>query len=184
VELKARIEALIFASREPLSIERMREILGCSLDAVRTALDALQSDYAERGIRLEEVAGGWRFATHPDCAPDVRALLRASPARLSRAAWETLAIIAYRQPITRAEIEAIRGVRSGSQLIGTLIELGWVRIAGRKQVPGRPLLYATTKKFLQDFGLRSLDELPQARELLDDAQIAALARKQEAGDGR
>ncbi len=166
--LKAAVEALLFAASAPLSIRRICEILGLADRArVKQALSFLADDMARpsRGVELVEVAGGWRMQTRPDFAQILMKLRQGSPARrLSQAAMETLAVIAYRQPVTRAEIEQARGVDS----IGTirnLIDRKLVRIAGRKNIPGNPLLYRTTRHFLEVFQLKHIGDLPSYEEL-------------------
>ena len=165
-EIKAIAESLLFASGTPLSLRRLAEIIGVIQAEVRPALTLLRDEYAApgRGIILAEVAGGYQFRTAPEYADYVKTLLREKPNRLSRAALETLAIVAYRQPIMRTDIEAVRGVQCGDAL-RQLMERGLVRIAGRHDSLGRPVLYGTTKKFLQVFGLKSLKDLPQVEEL-------------------
>ncbi len=182
MNLQHRLEALILASDEPLTLARLRSLLGDEVASadIRAALGELESHYAERGIRLTRVAGGWQFRTAPECAGIVRRLWEARPPRLSRSALETLAIIAYRQPTTRAEIEALRGVKVSSGVIASLQERGWVKVLGRKEVPGRPHLYGTGRQFLIDFGLESLKDLPDSGQLLDDEEIARLADEQAA----
>ncbi|MCX7626313.1 MAG: SMC-Scp complex subunit ScpB [Candidatus Sumerlaeaceae bacterium] len=167
-ELKSAIEALLFATTEPLSVERLVRILGvANTVTVRTALLQLMQDYdnSPHGIQIVEVAGGFQMATRPFYAPFI---FRLKPSRrrnpLSQATLETLAIIAYKQPITRAEIEAIRGVDSTAS-IHTLLELGLIEVGGKREVPGRPQLYVTTQHFLKTFGLRSLGDLPSIHEL-------------------
>lgn len=166
--LKSAIEALLFAANEPLTTRRIRDILG--LDdgrVVRRAIENLRQEAAAagRGIQIEEVAGGFRMLSNPACAEFVERLHASQRrSRLSQAALETLAIIAYKQPVHRADIEAIRGVQVDAVLRG-LQERGLVRIVGRAEVLGRPFLYGTTRRFLEVFGLRSLDELPKAEEL-------------------
>lgn len=167
-ELKCAIEALLFATTEPLSVGRLSKILGVATTvAIRSALLQLMQDYdtTPRGLQIVEVAGGFQMATRPPYAPFI---FRLKPSRrrnpLSQATLETLAIIAYKQPITRAEIEAIRGVDSTAS-IHTLLELGLIDIGGKREVPGRPQLYVTTQHFLKTFGLRSLGDLPSIHEL-------------------
>jgi segregation and condensation protein B len=159
---RAVIEALVFASSEPIRLRELSEILGIHEHTVRQLLTDLIDDYQRnhRGIQIVEVGGGFQFVTHAECAEYVEKL-RQNPRQvgLSTAAIETLAIIVYKQPITRAEIEALRGVRVDSA-IATLIERDLIREAGRKDAPGKPILYATTKKFLTYFGLKDLKELP------------------------
>ena len=157
------VEALLFASAEPLDEEALLHHLGESSD-VGVLLRELAETYAGRGVNLVRLAGGWTFRTAPDLAPKLR-IERAVTRKLSRAAVETLAVIAYHQPVTRAEIEQIRGVTLGKGTIDTLMEAGWVRPKGRRAGPGRPLLWVTTYDFLVHFGLDSLNELPGIDEL-------------------
>ena len=147
-------------------------------DAVSKALEELGRETADRGVQLVEVAGGWQFRTAPECADAVRRFLAQRPAQLSRAARDTLAIVAYRQPITRAEIEELRGVDCAS-VLKALLDRGLVRSAGHKEEPGRPLLYVTSKEFLEFFHLRDLRDLPTLREFteLDEEQRARLDAK-------
>jgi segregation and condensation protein B len=161
--LKAILESLLLAAGEPVTASKLAS--ACedeSLEAVKCALDELAKEYADgrRGLTIEQVAGGYQLRTSLENAPYVRRLLATRQARLSRPLLEALAIIAYRQPITRAEIEQIRGVDCGG-VLETLLARRLVRIAGRKAVPGRPILYATTAEFLSTFGLKSLKALPQ-----------------------
>jgi len=178
----APIEALILASDEPVTLQKLRDLLGQDFHSsdIREALAKLHSHYAGRGINLVQVADGWQFRTAPAHAELVQRLWHIKPPRLSRSALETLAIIAYRQPTTRAEIEALRGVKVSSQMITTLQERGWVKVLGRKDVPGRPHLLGTGKQFLIDFGLGSLKDLPDSAQLLDDDDIQQLASTQPA----
>ncbi|WP_447976743.1 SMC-Scp complex subunit ScpB [Candidatus Nitrospira bockiana] len=166
-DLKPILEALLFIAHEPVTLERLAAALGSVSKAqIRQALDQLRAEYdqAERGVQLVEVAGGVQITTRPELAPWIKAFgkTKTSP-KLSRSGLESLAIIAYKQPIVRAEIEAIRGVET-SGVLRTLLERKLVRIVGRKDVPGRPIMYGTTKFFLQHFGLRDLSELPPLRE--------------------
>ena len=156
-------EALLFAAAEPLSLADLARRLPEGAD-VEAALAALQAQYAGRGVELECVAERWRFRT----APDLAALMteeRSESRRLSRAAMETLAIIAYHQPCTRAEVEAVRGVALSRGTLDLLLELGWVRMRGRRRTPGRPVTYATADGFLEHFGLASLADLPGAADM-------------------
>ncbi len=157
------VEALLFAAAEPLSEEVLAMRLGEAAE-MRGLLSELAQAYAGRGVSLVRLAGGWAFRTAPDLAPALR-IERPVARRLSRAAVETLAVIAYHQPVTRAEIEAIRGVGLGKGIIDTLMEAGWVRPKGRRMAPGRPLLWVTTPGFLAHFGLDSLNDLPAIDEL-------------------
>ncbi|MPT47585.1 MAG: SMC-Scp complex subunit ScpB [Sphingobium sp.] len=157
------LEAALFASTEPLTIAQMRQMLGDAVD-VGAGLARLQQDYAGRGINLVERGGRWHFETAPDMAHLLRRD-REESRKLSRAGMETLAIIAYHEPVSRAEIEAIRGVQVGKGTLDVLMEAGWVRPAGRREVPGRPLIYATTPEFLTHFGLSSRRDLPGMEDL-------------------
>ncbi len=157
------VEALLFASREPLSEGEIQSVLGERARA-RDVLEALAVRYADRGVRLERSGGRWAFRTAPECAPWLARRVRRRR-RLSRAALETLAVIAYNQPVTRAEIEAIRGVATSRGVLEQLIAQGLVAPGGRKEVPGRPVLWVTTPAFLDHFGLASLEDLPQLEEL-------------------
>lgn len=173
----AALEALLFASPEPLPRERLAVLLPeLSPEALAAALTALGARYAspQSGLMLEEVAGGFRLATRPEVAETVARLAIVRPSRLSRPALETLAIIAYRQPITKAEVEAVRGVGIDG-VLKTLGERGLVRILGRKRDPGRPMLYGTTPAFLEYFGFRELSDLPTL------AEIEALVASPHAG---
>jgi segregation and condensation protein B len=163
-KLKRLIEALLFATDKPLSILRLRQLTRIK-DAARiqAAVDELATDYTDRGVALQEVAGGYLFRTHHDYSTWVQQLIQGRPVRLSRAQLETLAIVAYRQPITRPEIDDIRGVDSGATL-KILLDRTLIRILGKKEEPGRPLLYGTTKEFLDFFSLKDLRELPTLRE--------------------
>jgi len=176
--LKAILESLLFAAGEPVSIARLAAVLdNVAPKEIRQALSAMAAIYASgaRGIVLEEVAGGYRLRTPKEHALYVRKLLAAKPPRLSRPLLETLAIIAYRQPITRPEIEQLRGVDCGA-VLDTLTERRLARIAGRKDAPGRPMVYATTPEFLETFGLKDLEQLPDLGELREiDATIGQMS---------
>ncbi len=159
---KAVIESLVFASSSPVTLKEMAEILGINKETVKKIVEDLMKEYTEqnRGIQIIEVAQGYHFATNPEYADYVEKLKKVPRhPPLSQAALETLAIIAYKQPITRAEIEMLRGVRVDSSL-ATLQERGLIQEAGRKDGPGRPILYVTTNKFLRYFGLKDLNDLP------------------------
>jgi segregation and condensation protein B len=157
------LEALLFAAAEPLSLKDLASRLPEGAD-IPAGLAALAERYAARGVHLAEVAGCWRFQTAGDLAC-LMTLEREEPRRLSRAAQETLAIVAYHQPVTRAEIEAIRGVQASRGTLDLLLEIGFVRPRGRRRTPGRPVTYATTDTFLEHFGLASLADLPGAAEM-------------------
>jgi segregation and condensation protein B len=184
MSLTNRIEALILASDEPLTLARLRGLLSTDGSStgntegaeeipsadIRAALTELEAHYADRGIRLVRVAGGWQLRTAPEYAAIVHQLWQTRPPKLSRSMLETLAIIAYRQPTTRAEIEQLRGLRVSSGILAGLQERGWIKVVGRKEVPGRPHLYGTGRQFLSDFGLSSLRDLPESSQLLDDEE--------------
>jgi segregation and condensation protein B len=157
------LEALLFASAEPLDEKTLAARLPQGAD-VKAALEQLRADYAGRGVNLVRVAGKWAFRT----APDLSWLLTKDsvvPRKLSRAAIETLAIVAYHQPVTRAEVEEIRGISAAKGTLDVLLETGWVRPRGRRKAPGRPVTYGTTETFLAHFGLEALDDLPGLDEL-------------------
>lgn len=161
--LKQIVEALLLASPEPLELRQLVSLLkeeGASREELETILQELASDYRGRVLELIRVAGGWRFQLRREMAPWVGRLFPEKVGRYSRALLETLAIIAYRQPVTRGDIEAIRGVAVSSHIMRTLQDREWVKIVGHKEVPGRPALYATTENFLNDFNLQSLSQLP------------------------
>jgi segregation and condensation protein B len=167
--LKQIVEAALVAAGGPLTLD---QLLALFLDDERPSraellavIAALQEEYAERGLEIVEVAGGWRAQVRASIAPWVARLWDERPPRYSRALLETLSLIAYRQPITRGEIEDIRGVAVSTQIVKTLTEREWIRVVGHRDVPGRPALFATTRKFLDYFGLRSLNELPTLAEI-------------------
>ncbi len=162
-ETQRQVEALLFAAAEPLSVADLAARLPSGAD-VGAALAALLGDYAERGVNLVCVADRWRFQTAPDLA-FLMSQEREEPRRLSRAAQETLAIIAYHQPVTRADIEAVRGVQASRGTLDTLLELGLVRMRGRRRSPGRPITFGTTDGFLEHYGLASLGDLPGAADM-------------------
>lgn len=165
--LRSIIESLLFASDKPLPARRLIELTGeRNSENVVAAVEALRADYADRGVVLHEVAGGFQFRTNPMNAHWVRQLLAGRPVKLSRAQLETLAIIAYRQPITRPEVDEIRGVDSGGT-VKALLDRGLIRVLGKKEEPGRPMLYGTTKEFLEFFNLKDLKDLPTLREFYE-----------------
>ena len=172
-ELTAVLEALLFVAGEPMSLDKLAEGLeGTDTDRIREALDRLRQNYdaAGRGLQIVEVAGGHQIATRSECAPWIKALDKIKSAtRLSRSGLETLAIVAYKQPVTRGEIEAIRGVDSAG-VLKTLLERRIVRIVGRREGLGRPMLYGTTREFLHYFGLKDLAELPALKEFKEVAE--------------
>lgn len=169
------LEAALLASDQPLGVERLMGLFGeaerPTRDEVRAALEVLREECAERSIELVEVAGGFRFQVRREFAEHIAQLWEERPPRYSRALLETLALIAYRQPITRGEIEDIRGVGVSSSIVKTLHERDWIRVVGHREVPGRPAMYGTTRRFLDDFGLKGLDELPTLAELREAAPV-------------
>ena len=162
-ETARMVEALLFAAAEPLSVADLADRLPADVD-VAAALEALAVQYYGRGVELARVGDRWRFQTAPDLA-HLMTHEREEPRRLSRAAQETLAIIAYHQPVTRAEIEAIRGVQSSAGTLDVLLELDLVRMRGRRRTPGRPVTWGTTDTFLAHYGLASLSDLPGVAEM-------------------
>jgi segregation and condensation protein B len=186
-ELVRAVEATLFAAQEPMSAEAISVHLGGA--NVKDALAELAAHYAERGVQLVERGKRWHFQTAPDLAHLLRRE-REENRRLSRAATEVLAIVAYHEPVSRAEIEAIRGVQTAKGTLDVLMEAGWVRIVGRREVPGRPVIYATTPDFLTHFGLESRRDLPGIDELraaglldpVEDALAAAMDAPEQAED--
>lgn len=170
-ELRNVIEGAILAAGQPLNLARLQSLFlegeAPAKEAILTAVAEIQAACAGRGFELKEVASGWRFQVRPETAPWVNRLFDEKPQRYSRALLETLALIAYRQPITRGDIEEIRGVAVSSNIIKTLTEREWVKVVGHRDVPGRPALYATTRLFLDYFNLSSLDQLPSLGEISD-----------------
>ncbi len=164
------VEALLFASEAPLPVQRIAEVIGCDKKEATRLVRVLGERYDEAGraVAVEEVAGGFQLRTRPDLAPWVRKLFATRPAKLSRAALETLAIVAYRQPATRPDVEKIRGVDCGA-VLGTLLDRRLVKIMGRMDIPGRPIIYGTTREFLELFGLKDLSQLPTLREFAPPA---------------
>jgi segregation and condensation protein B len=164
-EFLRAVEATLFASETPMSVEALAAHLGdAAISDIRAALQEIAADYAQRGVHLVERAKRWHFETAPDLAHLLRRE-REQVRRLSRAATEVLAIIAYHEPVSRAEIESIRGVQTAKGTLDVLLEAGWARVAGRREVPGRPVIYATTPEFLEHFGLASRRDLPGIDEL-------------------
>ena len=179
--LRGLLEALVFASDKPMRSIELARLASAPVKQVRELLAELKVEYAQRGIVLDEVAGGWLFRTSAQYAPFVRELAAERPVRLTRAQVETLAIVAYRQPVTRPEIDDIRGVDSGATL-KLLLERDLVRILGKKDEPGRPLLYGTTTAFLEFFGLKSLKELPTLKEFTELSEESRLVAEAQLGD--
>ena len=182
--IKNVIEAMIFASEEPLTLSRINNMLmdQCDLKSsdIKGIIENLKSDYAERGIELIETASGFSFKTREDYTESLRGLWDGRRPKYTRAFLETMAIIAYRQPVTRGDIEEIRGVAASSALVRQLLDRDWIRAVGRKEVPGRPTLYGTTNAFLDYFGLRSLNELPVLeKDLKNDEEIGEFPNGEE-----
>jgi segregation and condensation protein B len=165
--IRGILEAALLTAGEPLSLAQLARLFDPPLETevIRKLLDELRSVWAERSVELTQVASGWRFQARPEVQPFLDRLSPEKPPRYSRAVMETLAIIAYRQPVTRGDIEAIRGVGVSTHIIKTLEDRQWIEIVGHRETPGRPALYATTKQFLDDLGLTSLAELPPLAEL-------------------
>lgn len=182
-DFKRVIEVALLAATAPLPVSELRRLFveDPGGDLVRRLLDELRSDWEGRGVELIQVASGWRFQTRPEYQPFLDRLKEERPPRYSRAVMETLAIIAYRQPVTRGDIEDIRGVAVSPSVLKTLESRGWVDVVGHRDTPGRPALFATTRRFLDDLGLRSLTELPALTEierimdLVDSKEIEAAA---------
>ena len=166
-DIKNIIESLLFVADEPLTIDRLKKIIsGAESRELREVLEELEADYETRqgGFFLKQVAGGYQIRTRPEYMEWIKRLLQPRPQRLSKAALETLAIIAYKQPVIRSDVEHIRGVDCGG-ILRVLLERKFVRVLGRKDIPGRPLIYATTKRFLEVFDLKNLKDLPTPKEI-------------------
>jgi len=165
--VKRVLEAALLASTEPLTVQQLKRLFGGQVhaDNIRKVLDELKGEWAERSIELTSVASGWRFRVKPEYQQFIDRISNEKPPRYSRAVLETLAIIAYRQPVTRGDIEEIRGVAVSPPTLNALEERGWVETVGHRETPGRPALFATTRKFLDDLNLRSLEELPPLEDL-------------------
>lgn len=171
MNLKNIVEALLFAAGKPLSIAKIQAIFADENEqrpeksSIQAVIAEIADDYHDRPVQLQQVATGYRFQVKDKLSPWISRLFAERPPRYSRALLETLAIIAYQQPTTRSEIEAIRGVSVNTQIIRTLVERDWIKVIGHKEVPGRPALYATTRPFLDYFNLKSLSELPTLKAL-------------------
>jgi len=166
-DYKVVLETALLVASEPMPLPELKKLFDQEFDddTWRTLLDDLRRDWANRGVELVQLATGWRFQTRPEYQGFLDRLKNEKPPRYSRAAMETLAIIAYRQPVSRGDIEDIRGVAVSPNVLKTLEARGWIDVVGHRDAPGRPALYATTKKFLDDLGLRSLSELPPLTEI-------------------
>src|SRR3954465_11352113 len=172
-EVKKILEAALLASQEPMGLPELKRLLGndISTETLRNLLTELAEEWKGRAVELVNVASGWRFQTTASFQPYIERLSPEKPPRYSRAVMETLAIIAYRQPVTRGDLEDIRGVGVSAQIIQTLEARGWIDPVGHRETPGRPALYATTRQFLDDLGLRSLQELPPLEEIAKTLQL-------------
>ena len=172
-DVKRILEAAVLASPEPLGLPELKQLFGGEIgtDTLRNLLAELADEWKGRSVELVNVASGWRFQTTAEFQPYIERLNPEKPPRYSRAVMETLAIIAYRQPVTRGDVEDIRGVTVSSQIIQSLEGRGWIDAVGHRETPGRPALYATTRKFLDDLGLRSLEELPPLEEIAQTLQL-------------
>lgn len=166
-EAKRILEGALLAASEPVPLDELKRLFDedFSPETLGRLLDELRGDWSERAVELVNLASGWRFQTRPEFQPFVERLRTERPPRYSRAVMETLAIISYRQPVTRGDIENLRGVGVSASIIQTLEARGWIDVVGHRDTPGRPALYATTKTFLDDLGLRSLEELPPLEEI-------------------
>jgi segregation and condensation protein B len=177
VEIKQIVEALLFAANRPMTVKQLRqvfpELAQPDNDEIQRAIDAIIEDYRLRPVELKLVANGYRFQVKEAMSPWVSRLFSEKPPKYSRALLETMAIIAYKQPVTRGDIEDIRGVSVSSTIMRTLLDREWVRVVGHKEVPGRPALYSTTKQLLDYFNLSSLSELPTLQEVEDLQPLAS-----------
>jgi segregation and condensation protein B len=165
--VKSILEAALLSATEPLSLHQLKRLFAGEVhaDNIRKVLDEIKAEWADRSIELTTVASGWRFRVKPGYQEFLDRISSEKPPRYSRAVLETLAIVAYRQPVTRGDIEDVRGVAVSPATLNALVERGWIEEVGHRETPGRPALFATTKKFLDDLNLRSLDELPPLQEL-------------------
>ena len=172
-DAKRILEAALLASQEPVSATELKRLFDGELgvDAIRKLLAELAEEWHGRSVELVSLSSGWRFQTRPEFQPFLEKLFPERAPRYSRAVMETLAIIAYRQPVTRGDIEDVRGVGVSTQIIQALETRGWIDVVGHRETPGRPALYATTTKFLDDLGLRSLEELPPLEEIAKTLQL-------------
>jgi len=184
-EAKIVLETALICAQEPLKLGDLRKLFadGVSADTVRTLLEDLKQDWSGRGVELVALATGWRFQSKPAMRQYLDRLHPEKPPKYSRAVLETLAIIAYRQPVTRGDIEEIRGVTVNTQVVKQLEDRGWIEVIGHRDVPGRPALYATTKQFLDDLGLKALDDLPALEEPAANIEAALLAQQAMDFDG-
>ena len=167
------LEAALLAAREPMTVHDMKKMFDGELssEVLRKLLDQLVTEYKKRPVELVQLASGWRFRTRPEYLRYIDRLNPEKPPKYSRAVLETLAIVAYRQPVTRGDIEEIRGVAVNTNVIKTLEERGWIDVVGHRDTPGRPALFATTKQFLDDLGLRSVSELPPLEQISQTLEL-------------
>jgi segregation and condensation protein B len=172
-DAKRILEAALLAAPEPLAVADLKRLFDEELaaDVLKRLLGELREEWQDRAVELVQLASGWRFQTRAEFRPYVERLFPEKPPRYSRAVMETLAIIAYRQPVTRGDIEDVRGVVVSTQIVQSLEARGWIDIVGHRETPGHPALYATTKKFLDDLGLRTLEELPPLEEIAKTLQL-------------
>ena len=170
---KRALEAALLAAREPMTPTELGRMFdgALSADTVRKLLDELREEWSARAVELVQLASGWRFRTRAEYLPFLERLNPEKPPKYSRAVLETLSIIAYRQPVTRGDIEEIRGVAVNANVVRTLEERGWIDVVGHRDTPGRPALFATTRKFLDDLGLRSVSELPPLDRIGENLEI-------------
>jgi segregation and condensation protein B len=175
-EAKRVLEAALLASQEPLGVLELKRLFEGEVNAetLRHLLAEIAEEWKGRAVELVNLASGWRFQTRPELQPYLDRLFPEKAPRYSRAVMETLAIIAYRQPVTRGDIEDVRGVSVSGQIIQALENRGWIDVVGQRETPGRPALYATTRQFLDDLGLRSLEELPPLEEIAKTLQLEAI----------
>src|SRR5687767_6901923 len=180
LDAKRILEAALLASQEPVSPTELKRLFDgeVGVEAIRKLLAELADEWKGRAVELVSLSSGWRFQTRPEFQPYLERLNPERAPRYSRAVMETLAIIAYRQPVTRGDIEDVRGVGVSSQIIQALESRGWIDVVGHRETPGRPALYATTTKFLDDLGLRSLEELPPLEEIAKTLQLEVVSTAQ------
>lgn len=191
IEAKKVLETALLCAHEPLSINDMKKLYAetgeaeeVDVDAIKLMIEELRNDWSDKGIEIVSLSTGWRFQSRPEMKKYLERLNPEKPPKYTRATLETLAIIAYRQPVTRGDIEEIRGVTVNSQTIKMLEDRGWIETIGHRDVPGRPSLFATTRQFLDDLGLTSLDQLPPLQQLTkEDMQSGVLAEMQALGAG-
>lgn len=190
-EAKKVLETALLCAHEPLSVSDMKKLYAedgesggeIDADAIKSMLEELRNDWAGKGIEIVSLSSGWRFQSRPEMKKYLERLNPEKPPKYSRATLETLAIIAYRQPVTRGDIEEIRGVTVNSQTIKMLEDRGWIEVIGHRDVPGRPALFATTRQFLDDLGLTSLDQLPPLQQVVRDEVQAAMLPEMQALEG-